>query len=370
MFVSGVFYSLMIMNDKNELKIRMFSDPLLFFPALLSDIKNATRYIYLEIYRFRNDPIGIRVRDTLIGKCREGLEIRLLIDSWGAASNIAFFKELIDLGAEVKFFKKIRGTWDAFTKNHRRDHRKIIVIDDEITWMGSANIAGYALNWRESVFRIKGEIATSFKNIFLDNLKIYNKFFYDKIAYTRKIDFYGFQIIRDVPSLTFQPIQRKFLDMIRNAKNEILLETPYFLPGSNLRKALGEAAGRGVKVKIIIPQKSDIHILDVLAGKYLGELAKASVHIHFYIPQTLHSKIAMVDRKYFMVGSANFDYRSFRYQHEICLYGEHKSLCRQLLSHFQQSIKDSELFKYDQWSRRPLIQRFMESLLVPFRHLF
>jgi len=357
------------MEDAKELKIKMFSDPFLFYPAMLNDIKSAGRYIYLEVYRFRNDPIGIRVRDNLIAKCREGVQVKLLIDSWGAASNMAFFKDLTDLGGEVKFFKKIHMSWDAFTKNHRRDHRKILVIDDDITWIGSANVAGYALNWRESVFRIKGEIASLFKDIVLDNIRIYNKYFYDKLAYTRKIGYDKFQIIRDVPSITLQPIQRKFLELIRKAKEEIFIETPYFLPGNNLRKALADAAARGVKVNVIIPKKSDVHILDVLSGRYLGHLATANVNIYYYLPQSLHSKIFLVDRKYFMVGSANFDYRSFRYQHEICLFGEHRPLNRQLLHHFQESIRNSETFDYIRWQKRPWMQRLFERMLVPFRHL-
>ncbi len=358
------------MEAANELKFKMYSDPLQFFPALLADIKNATKYIYLEIYRFRNDPIGIRVRDNLIAKCREGVKISLLIDSWGAASNHAFFRDLTELGGEVRFFKKVRLSWDALTKNHRRDHRKIIVIDDQITWIGSANIAGYALNWRESVFRIKGDIATCFKDVIVENIKIYNKYFYDKIAYTRKIDFGDFQIIRDVPSLTFQPVQRKLLEMIRNAQHEIFLETPYFLPGSRLRKALADASARGVRVNIIIPKNSDMHILDVLSGKYLGGLARAGVLIYQYVPQNLHAKLFLVDRKYFMIGSANFDYRSFRYQHEICLYGENKSLNRQLMAHFHESMNQSEHFNYIRWQNRAYVQRLFESMLVPFRHLF
>lgn len=358
------------MSTANELKIKLFSDPLLFFPAMLSDINDAKDYIYFEVYRFRNDPIGIRVRDNLIRKCREGVKIKLLIDSWGASSNMTFFKDLIEEGGEVTFFKKIKITWDAFTKNHRRDHRKIMVIDDHISWIGSANVSGYALNWRESMFRIQGEIAQNFKTVFLDNLKIHNKYFYDKVAYTQKIRFDTFEILRDVPSIQHQPIQRKFLQLIRKAEREIFLETPYFLPGSNLRKALADASGRGVKVNVIIPKKSDVHILDVLSIKYLGELASAKVNIHFFMSQSVHSKIFMVDRKYFLIGSANFDYRSFRYQHEIALFGEHRSLNRQLLKHFKESLKDTEAFDYTRWQHRPRIQKFFESLLVPFRHLF
>jgi cardiolipin synthase A/B len=358
------------MSNSNDLQIKMFSDPLVFLTAMLNDIKGATRYIYLEVYRFRNDPLGIRFRDNLIQKCRQGVEVKLLIDSWGASSNYAFFKDLIDAGGDVKFFKKIKITWDAFTRNHRRDHRKILIIDDHITYIGSANISGYAINWRESVFRIKGEIAKKFKDVVNQNVKIYNKFLYDKIAYTRKINYDKFQIIRDVPSLKHQPVQRKYLELIQKSEKEIFIETPYFLPGSGLRKALMDASERGVKVNIIIPKNSDIHILDVLAGRYLGELWQKKVNIYLYLSQNLHSKIFLVDRTYFMIGSSNFDYRSFRYQHEICLFGEHKSLNRQLVNHFNQTLKDCITFDYYQWLRRPLLQRFFERLLVPFRHLF
>jgi len=353
-----------------DLQIKMFNDPLVYYSSMLNDIEKATRYIFLEIYRFRNDPVGIRFRDYLIRKCREGVKIRLLIDSWGASSSHGFFQELTQAGADVKFFKKIRLNWDAFTKSHRRDHRKILVIDDDITYIGSANISGYSFNWRESVFRIKGPIAEIFKKIIVENIGIYNKYLYDKAAFTKTIHYNGFDILRDVPSLPYQPVKKKFLELINAARREIVIETPYFLPGSSLRKALAEAANRGVNVFLHIPKKSDVGIMDLLSSKYLGEMAQQGVRIFFFLPQNLHSKIFLADRKYFLVGSSNFDYRSFRYQHEICLAGEHKRLARQMTYHINETRKESEEFHYENWLRRPVIQRFFEWLLVPLRHLF
>ncbi len=353
-----------------ELQIRLIADPLAYYTAMLSDINRAREYIFLEIYRFRNDPIGIRFRDNLIKKCREGVKVRLLLDSWGAASGLAFFQELIEAGGELRFFKKIKLNWDAFTRSHRRDHRKILVIDDEVTWIGSANIAGYSLNWRESMFRIKGAIAKPFKRIISQNYNIYNKYFYDKLSYTRLIKFNGLEIIRDVPSIAFQPVKKKFLELIQAATKEIVIETPYFLPGSSLRKALMDAAMRGVNVYVHIPKKSDVGIMDVLSSKYLGEMAEKGVQFFFYLPQNLHAKMFLSDRKYFVVGSSNFDYRSLRYQHEICLAGEHKSLVRQMISHMNETRRSSEAFDYERWMQRPVIQRFFEWLLVPLRHLF
>ncbi len=356
--------------SKEDMHIKMYSDPLEFYTSFLKDIKAATKSIFIEIFRFSNDPFGVRVRDNLLKKCKEGVEVKLLIDSWGGSSSYSFFEDLVNEGAELRFFKKIKFNWDGFTKSHRRNHRKLIIIDEEITYIGSANITAYSLNWRESVFRIRGDIAKKFTNIFFGNYRIYNKYFYDKSYYTKTIKYNGFEILRDVPSLLHQPVQKKFLELINKSKKEIIIETPYFLPGAHLRKALMDAADRGVIVNIIIPKKSDVYALDVLASKYLGELHEHKVKIYFFLRQNLHSKIFLMDRKYFVVGSSNFDYRSFRYMHEICLAGEHKSLARQMIKHINLTIKESEIFNYDSWINRPVIHRLFEWLLVPFRHLF
>ncbi len=358
------------MSGENDIQVRLISDPLAYYTLMLRDIQKATQYIFLEIYRFRNDEMGIRFRDSLIKKCLEGVRVRLLIDSWGASSSYSFFQDLIEAGGELRFFKKIRFTWDGFTKSHRRDHRKILIIDDEITYIGSANISAYSLNWRESMFRTKGGIAKTFKAVFNENYRLYNKYFYDKQAYTKTVHYNGFEILRDVPSITWQPVKKKFLELINGAEREVIIETPYFLPGSSLRKALLDAARRGVAVNVHIPKKSDVGVMDLLTSKYLGEMAEQGINIYFYLPQNLHAKIFMADRKYFVVGSSNFDYRSFRYQHEICLAGEHKSLVRQIVSHINETRKDSEPFNYEYWLRRPVIQRFFEWVLIPFRHLF
>jgi len=354
----------------SDIQIKMFSDPLQFQIAMLDDIKNATQFIYLEIYRFRNDPIGVRFRDNLTKKCKEGVRVRLLIDSWGASSNHSFFQDLIEAGGEVRFFRKIRLNWDGFTRGHRRNHRKILVIDDQIAYIGSANISGYSLNWRESMFRLKGQIAKKFRRIIQQNFRIYNKYFYEKQSYTRSVFFDGFEILRDVPSLAYQPVKKKFMELILGARREITIETPYFLPDLGLRKALMDAANRGVKVTVIIPKKSDVGLLDLLTSKYLGELAQQGIRFFFYLPQNLHSKLFLVDRSIFLIGSSNFDYRSFRYMHEICLVGSHKGVTRQMINHFNETLKDSEPFNFAFWKNRPMVQRLFEWLLVPFRHMF
>ncbi len=357
-------------GSSSDLKVKMYSAATEYYEAMLKDIGNAKKYVYMEYYRFRNDSVGEVFRNLLIEKQVAGVRVRVLVDAWAAASDESFFRDLIRSGGEVKFFKKLRLSWEGFTKGHRRNHRKIIVVDDRVTYLGSANIVDYAMNWRESVFRIEGPIAKKFKRTVELNFKIFAKYFYNKRAFTRSFVFDQLIILRDVPSSIFKPTKRQLLKLIRGAKEEIYIETPYFLPPFTLRKALSNAAKRGVKVNIIIPKKSDVGLIDLLNSRYVGLLAKQGVNFFYYLPQNLHSKIFMADNKTFLIGSANLDYRSFRHSHEIGLAGRHADLAAQLAEHFKETMKDTEPFDYEKWSDRSRVQRFFESLMMPFRSFF
>lgn len=347
----------------------LYDDPLRYYHAMLEDIEQAKSYIYLETYRFNNDSIGIKFRDALTRKCTQGLDVKLLLDSWGTSVSSNFFGELQKHGGEVRYFQKIKFFLDFFTKNHRRNHRKLLIIDDRISYLGSANYTEYSLNWRESMLRIGTDLSLVFKKIFLEDFRIYNKYVFEKLTYIRRIRHRSFEVIRDVPSLTKQRIRKRYLRMIRSANSEIMIETPYFLPGSFVRKALMDAARRDVSVKIIMPKHSDVGLIDVLRNRYLGILHKNGVGLLFYTPHNLHAKLILVDRETFSVGSPNFDYRSFRYQHEIALVGEEPGIVAQIEQHLAETIKNCEVFDYEKWLRRPKIQRFFEWLLGPFRHL-
>jgi cardiolipin synthase A/B len=349
---------------------RFYDDPLRMYNAMLEDIEQAEHSILIETYKYGNDQIGIKFRDLLTKKAKQGVKIQLMIDSWGAYISESFFSEMIRHGAEVRFFKKIRLSFDSFTKNHRRNHRKIIIIDDCVTYISSSNIASYALNWRESSLRMVGNVALAFKETFYASYKIYNKYIYDKIAATKPFIYNGFEIICDVPSSILQPTRKKFLELIRGSEKEIIIETPYFLPGSYMRRALMEAAGRGVKVKIIMPLHSDVNMVDILRNRYMGDLHKNNVETFFYTPRNLHAKVFLVDKTYFIIGSSNFDYRSFRFMHEINLYGKDKKIMTLLETHIAETLSECVPFDYKKWTDRSLTQRVFERVLIPFRHLF
>ncbi len=350
----------------------VIDDALRLYDLMLNDIANAKSYVYLETYKFANDHMGIKFKDTLTRKALEGVEVKVLIDSWGRGPvSETFFADMIDHGGEVKFFEKIKISSDLFTRGHRRDHRKIMVIDDEICYIGSANITGYNLNWRELVLRFRGEIAKTFRTIFEQNFEAFNPYYIkDKLSFSRNMKFGDYEIIRDVPSIPLQRLKKKYTQLIRSAKSSVLIETPYFLPGFLLRKALMDAGKRGVDVKVIMPKHSDVRMVDILRNKYFGMMHKNNVKLLFYTPHNLHAKLLIIDKNTFSISSANFDYRSFRYQYEIALIGNEPEILYQLEEHVRETLHNSEEFDYRRWLNRPKIEKIFEYILLHFRHLF
>lgn len=349
---------------------QLYDRPVEFQAAMLADIEQAQQFIYLETYKYANDKIGEAFRDALTRKAKQGIKVKVLIDSWGAYVNEAFFAELIQYGGEVRFFKKITYSFDFFTKNHRRNHHKVLVIDNKISYIGSANLTGYSLEWREAVLRMQGTISEVFRKTFLDSYKIYRKYIFNKFAYKKTIVHGEFEVVQDLPSIYRQQIKKKCEQLIHKAKKEIIIETPYFLPGYMMRKALIEATSRGVKVKVIMPWHSDVRAVDLLRGKYLMYFYKHKIETVFYTPNNLHAKIMLVDNDVFAIGSPNFDYRSFRYQHEIMLFGRHKGIILQIRQHINETQRQSVPFDHDSWMRRPQFEKILGWALIPFRHLF
>lgn len=337
---------------------------------MLEDIRQAKDYIFIETYKFGNDSVGILFRDALTKKAMEGVKIKLLIDSWGAGVAYSFFREMLQYGAEIRFFRKIVLAFDFFTKNHRRNHRKLLIIDDRIAYLGSANLAGHSIKWKELQLRAKGNIAIHLKRTFLKSFKDYRKYIFNKLSYRKVIHYCNFEIIQDIPSIYRQRIKKRYEDLIQKAQKTIVIETPYFVPGFKLRKKLMEAALRGVDVIIIMPEHSDVRMVDLLRNKYLGQMHRNKVRFLFYTPTNLHAKAALFDDEIFGIGSANFDYRSFRYMYEIMLFGKNRTIVSSLRSHIEEVIKDCIPFDYNAWLKRPIIEKIISQILVPFRHLF
>lgn len=348
----------------------LFDDPLALFSAMLDDIRESTETVFLQTYKFANDSIGQKFRDELMRAAKRGVKVKILIDSWGTGVSEAFFTELYKYDVELKFFEKIKLSFDIFSRNHRRNHRKLLIIDSKITYLGSANITAYSLNWRECTIRMLGDITPRFETIFKTDYLLSSKYYQNKKQGTGILRHGDIEIIRDVPGNIRQPVRAKYLKMIKETKNIIIIETPYFLPGSSVRRSLINAVKKGVEVVIVSPQNSDVMLFDILRNKYFGLFYKNGIKILLYPVSNLHAKVILADENSFFTGSSNFDYRSVLYMHEINIAGKNPVLAQLLKRHLEETMGDCVEFDYEKWNNRHSFLKIIEWLLVPMRHLF
>lgn len=346
----------------------IFNDNLEFYTKVLSDIKNAKSKIYIETYIFGNDSIAKKFIKTLSEKAKEGLDVKILLDDIGSSARKKDFRIFIKNGGKLQFFRKFILSFSIITTNNYRNHRKIIVIDDKICYIGSSNIYEKSLHWRELNLRKTGNISKLFSKCFLMSFKIADKRIYIKKKQTQILKYKDFEIIRDVPSVRYRKIRKKELFLIQNAKKNIYIETPYFIPDIKLRREFKRANKRGVKITLVIPYKSDIKIIDIFRQKYFGKLFMSGVDLLFYKPDILHSKLMIVDNKYFAIGSANLDNRSAIFQYEITLFGKNKNILTKLKRHADVSMAGSLSFDYRKWKNRSIAQKITEKALSPFKY--
>jgi cardiolipin synthase len=344
-----------------ETNFKVFSEPKEIYDSMINDINSSTESVLLETYIFRKDSVGKRFLDALTLKAKEGIKVKLLLDAWGTPLKKSYFSKFIKSGGELKKVRELRYVFNWFSKNHERDHKKLLIVDDKITYVGSCNITAECLNWRELVLRLDGEISKRFK-----------KFFYftwesAKIGENLKDFLQGdFQILYDSPSSPFRNVENRYKELIDGAKKEICIETPYFVPSFIVRKAIYRAIKRGVKVRILLPYVGDVKIMDIVRNRYINNLYRKKAKIYFFSPKFSHAKLLIVDKKFFLLGSSNLDYRSFIHQYEINILGKDKKIIRSLKRFFENGIDQSFKFNYTLFKSRFSFTKFLEKFLKKF----
>ena len=343
----------------------IYSSPRKIYSSMLKDIKNAKKSIYLETYQFDNDIVGKKFRKVLLKKVREGVKVRILIDVWQSTADKEFFKSLINAGAKVKFFREIKYVLRFISKNHERNHRKLLIIDKNISYIGSANITVMGLDWRELVVRFEGEISIKLFKTFVQTWNDHGKISKKRL---NRIIHKSFKIINDMPSQIFTPTQNEYLNLIKHAKSEILIITPYFVPSFEIRSSFLEAIKRGVNIIIITPFEITPYelsstLVNYVRSGFMGKLVERGVNIYTYMPTMIHTKLLIVDKKFFLFGSSNLDYRSFMHLHEINLVGRDKEMINQLRKYFSETLKDCKYFNHNKWKNRSSIRKIAEMIV-------
>jgi cardiolipin synthase len=296
------------------------------YDALLSAVSGAREHIHLEYYIFAPDQTGTALRDALVERARAGVAVRLLLDAVGSSAiSRAFLRPLVEAGGECQWFHPTRLPllWRRSWVN-LRSHRKIVVIDGVVAFTGGINVTDEQDErvrsdaYRDLHLRLEGDIVGALQLVFMEDWAYATGKAPLRLAPVMKDPGpIAAQLIVSGPDSPWEAIHRMQVSAIHAAGKRVWLATPYFVPGEAARMALTSAALGGLDVRLIVPKMSDSRLVTYAARSYYDELLGAGVRIFEYGPRMLHTKALLCDDDVAIIGSANFDNRSFRLNFEV-----------------------------------------------------
>ncbi len=369
------------MLPSSNLQEIIYTDSNAYFDGIIKAIDNAEKSIDLEVYIFDNDELGNRVINALTNAAKKNLKVRLLTDGIGAC--IDFYQlanKLIHAGAEVKIFHPL--PWHIeqwrlsrtkhqglakllhlFASINKRDHRKLLIIDQKTTWLGSFNITQKHLpkenkgeHWRDTAIEIKGL-----------NLKPLQIAF--DACWTRQSKR---QAALHIPKTPFifnftrslrKKQHKRFLKRIRDANEKIWITNAYFVPDKKLLEALAYASSRGVDVRILLPRTSDIFFIPWASSYFFNRLLDAGTRIFEFQHRMLHAKTLIID-DWAAIGSSNLNRRSLHHDLELDYSLQLPESKKQLASHFEIDLRESEELDVKSFKQKRLWQKLIGGLIV------
>ncbi|PJI22167.1 cardiolipin synthase [Prevotella intermedia] len=345
-----------------------------FFPALLAEISKATHHIHIVSYIIDDDPLGRLLRDALIDKARKGIEVRLLFDdvgSWKTPNR--FFEQMREEGIEVHPFMPVR--FPAFTgKVNYRNHRKIIVIDGKVGFIGGMNLAqryvkGHkGIMWRDTHVKISGAAVYGLQRAFLidwfhaDRTLITDRKYYPDTTITPNNNL--IQIVTSSPTNVWEELEQGYIKILLSAKRYVYMETPYFLPTEPIFFAMRTAALSGVDVRLMVSLKTDSKLVQMASRSYLTQTIQAGVKVLCYEEGFNHTKLLVADDNVATIGSANIDFRSFENNFEANAFFYDKSMAQRIKDIFlTDETKCVPLEKIKEINHKSFIYRLWESVV-------
>lgn len=365
--------------------------------ALLADIAQAQHYIHVQYYILKDDATGNRLASALIAKAREGVEVRVLYDHVGSFSTKrSFFKQLQRAGVEV--YPILEVAFPVLTsKVNYRNHRKVVVIDGTIGYVGGMNVADHYVVgsklglWRDAHLRIMGVAVNGLQAAFVTDWYVASRrilparYFMahqqlppPSAPHSSNVAVPSHPTVHKVlmqtftsgPTGYFRTIIHVLARLIYQAKEAVRIQTPYFMPPESLYKAIISAALSGVRVELTIPQKSDTMGVTPAAASYFEFLLEAGVHIYLYQGGFLHAKVITIDDQVAVVGSANMDFRSMEHNFEITSLLYNQPFTTRLNQELADDIANHcTKIDAEEWAKRPLKWRLRESVMRLFAPL-
>lgn len=337
-----------------------------FYKRLYADIQQANNHIHLLFYIFREDHIGQKLLKALEDKAKEGVVVRLLVDKMGCKISKKRLKEMKDVGIRFAYSHPLSFPYIFFTFN-RRNHRKLVIIDGRVGYIGGYNVGDEYLGrdpkfgpWRDFHLRLDGDGVQDLQEQFLQDWQTAKQKCMIKEEHYPPLK-QGSIPLRILPT-DGTYLEETFINLVKHAKRTLVIGTPYYIPGKALQKEMIAAAKRGVDVRLIVPKKGDHPLVKEAAFPYFEPLLLAGVSIYQYYRGFFHAKVVIVDDQVTDVGTANFDQRSFHINHEInCLIYD-KKFIQGVLTELEHDIAISERLTIEAFRKRPLAQRGKEKV--------
>ena len=362
-----------MMSNDNDVDIIV--DGVEKFRTLAEDLKKAEHFIHIQYYIIKNDVLFQQIKDILIEKAAQGVEVRVLFDAMGCRSvNHRFWKKLNKQGImTAEFFPAILRRLQL--RINYRNHRKIVVIDNKVAYVGGFNIGKEYVDlddkfghWRDTHLRISGSAVLGLQLRFIldwnyaarENLLQNPKLLEGVVPGKR--DFCEMQIISSGPDNTAQQIRDNYMRLITKAKRSIYIQTPYFIPDESILNALMVAVRSGIEVNIMIPCKPDHMFVYWATYSYIGDMVMAGANCYTYNNGFLHSKGIIVDSKVFCYGTANMDIRSFALNFEVNAVVYDPEKAQEMERLFQEDLKVCRHITKDYYAERPLLIRIKEQI--------
>ncbi len=362
-------------------KVTLLQDGAATYPAMFAAIRNARDHINLETYIIEDDEIGRQFADLLLEQQSRGVQVNIIYDSVGGFNTPkAFFNRLKAGGIEVLEFNpinplKAKTPWLI----NNRDHRKLLVVDGRTAFIGGINIssvnsagsvgrrtekaAGNPVAWRDTHLQIEGPVVGELQKLFMETWEKQRGQPLAPKEYFPALEAQGNEIVRAIGSTPDDPYSLIYLTLISaigNAEKQVYLTNAYFVPDPQLLKALIDAAGRGVDVRLLLPSHSDSAVVFHAGRSHYSGLLEGGVKLYERFGALLHSKTAVIDGVWSTVGSTNLDWRSFLDNDEVNAVILGREFGQKMQAAFARDLEASEAIDLASWERRPLSFRFKE----------
>jgi cardiolipin synthase A/B len=334
-----------------------------FYDGQLTAIGEAQQSINLEAYIFHRGDIGRRFVEALADRARAGVKVRVVIDYIGSFSVFrTYFKELTEAGGRIEWYHSLR--LDLLPLVNNRTHRELLIVDGRVGFIGGAGISDQWYKstkrnprWRDTVVRVEGPAVTSLQSVFAQNwLRVAGEILTSRECFSFPPDQGNAAglVVNSTPAEGSTRARILFQTLMASAKKKIYISTPYFLPDRSARQAILRAVTQdGVDVKILTPGTKSDHMLTRSSSRRLyGKLLKAGAQVYEYEPSMIHVKAMMIDDLWAVVGSTNFDHRSFEINDEVNLAILDKAVTSRLVDDFERDLEQSKRITYSEWRRK------------------